>query len=92
MNITEESRVKQIGNVDITDLDGEKVMMDLDKGRYLVMNEVGTRIWDIAEETKSIREITNILLDEYEVDEETCREQVIVFVRELIDSHLLELQ
>lgn len=92
MHITEETKVKQMGNVDITDLDGEKVMMDLDKGCYLAMNEVGTRIWDIAEETKTIKEITSVLLNEYEVDEETCMKQVITFVQQLVDSHLLEIQ
>ena len=28
--------------IDDTDLDGEKVMMNLDKGEYFMMNEVGS--------------------------------------------------
>lgn len=92
MYITEDSKVKQMDNVDITDLDGEKVMMDLDKGCYLAMNEVGSRIWDIAEETKSIKEITSILLEEYEVDEVSCKAQVMTFVQQLLDNQLLEIQ
>ena len=33
--------------IDDTDLDGEKVMMNLERGEYFMMNEVGSRIWEI---------------------------------------------
>ena len=40
--------------IDDTDLDGEKVMMNLDKGEYFMMNEVGSRIWEIISEPISM--------------------------------------
>ena len=44
-------------DIDDTDLDGEKVMMNLDKGEYFMMNEVGSRIWEIIEKSISVKEI-----------------------------------
>lgn len=92
MNITEETKVKQIGDIDATDLDGEKVMMDLEKGCYFMLNDVATRIWDIAKEPKCVSDIVRNLLNEYEVDEQTCLEQVVTFVKQLVDLKLLSIQ
>lgn len=92
MTITQVTKVKQIGDIDTTDLDGEKVMMDLEKGSYYMLNDVATRIWDIAQEPKSVSEIVTTLLEEYEVDQSTCENQVITFVEQLVDIHLLAIQ
>lgn len=92
MTITQVTKVKQIGDIDTTDLDGEKVMMDLEKGSYYMLNDVATRIWDIAQEPKSVSEIVAALLEEYEVDQSTCENQVITFVEQLVDIHLLAIQ
>ena len=62
--------------IDDTDLDGEKVMMNLDKGEYFMMNEVGSRIWEIISEPINVKEIISTLRNEYEVDEETCKDIV----------------
>ena len=60
--------------IDDTDLDGEKVMMNLDKGEYFMMNEVGSRIWEIISEPINVRRIIDTLCSEYEVDEEICKD------------------
>ena len=54
--------------IDDTDLDGEKVMMNLDKGEYFMMNEVGSRIWEIISEPINVKEIISTLQNEYVVD------------------------
>lgn len=77
--------------IDDTDLDGEKVMMNLDKGEYFMMNEVGSRIWDIIEKSVSVKEIIDILRSEYEVDEETCKDTVIEFLGRLNHADLISI-
>lgn len=39
------TKVCQSREIDSTDLNGEKVMMNLDKGKYFALNLVGSRIW-----------------------------------------------
>ena len=39
--------VSRRNDIDTTDLNGEIVMMDLEKGRYFSLNGVGSRIWEI---------------------------------------------
>ncbi|WP_302537572.1 lasso peptide biosynthesis PqqD family chaperone [Clostridium saudiense] len=77
--------------IDDTDLDGEKVMMNLDKGEYFMMNEVGSRIWEIISEPINVKEIINTLRNEYEVDEETCKDTVIEFLGRLDNADLISI-
>ena len=78
-------------DIDDTDLDGEKVMMNLDKGEYFMMNEVGSRIWDIIIEPINVKGIIEALLSEYEVDEETCTDTVIEFLGRLNNAELISI-
>ena len=77
--------------IDDTDLDGEKVMMNLDKGEYFMMNEVGSRIWEIISEPINVKDIINTLRNEYEVDEETCKDTVIEFLGRLDHADLISI-
>ena len=77
--------------IDDTDLDGEKVMMNLDKGEYFMMNEVGSRIWEIISEPVNVRRIIDTLCSEYEVDEEICKDTVIEFLGRLDYADLISI-
>ena len=76
--------------IDDTDLDGEKVMMNLDKGQYFMMNEVGSRIWELIEGNTPIVNIIAALTNEYDVDEETCESTVIEFLGRLKNADLIK--
>ena len=76
--------------IDDTDLDGEKVMMNLDKGQYFMMNEVGSRIWELIEGNTSIVNIIETLTNEYQVDEETCENTVMEFLGRLKNADLIK--
>ena len=76
--------------IDDTDLDGEKVMMNLDKGQYFMMNEVGSRIWELIEGNTPIVNIIEALTNEYDVDEETCENTVMEFLGRLKNADLIK--
>ena len=88
-NITIETLVSQNQDIDASDLDGEKVMMNLDKGEYFMMNEIGSRIWDIIENPVKVDEVVVTLLSEYEVDRETCENTVLEFLGRLNNAELI---
>lgn len=90
-SITDDTRISQIEGLDTTDLDGEKVMMDLIRGAYFMLNDVGTKIWDMIKEVVSIREIVDSLLDEYDVEEEECKNEVIEFIQQLEQFNLINI-
>ncbi|MEG1312097.1 MAG: lasso peptide biosynthesis PqqD family chaperone [Romboutsia sp.] len=89
--INKESLVLKNLEIDDTDLDGEKVMMNLDKGQYFMMNEVGSRIWDIIEKPMKVNEVIKTLTSEYDVDSKTCEDTVVDFLGRLSNADLISI-
>ena len=54
----------------------ETVILHFTAGTYFGLDEVGTRIWQLVQERRSVREIRDALLEEYDVDEERCDQAV----------------
>jgi len=50
-------------------IDGEMVLLDSRGGAYFGLNEVGTRMLELALQAKDRESVINLLLDEFEVDE-----------------------
>ena len=76
-------------DIDTTDLDGEKVMMDLEKGQYFALNSVASRIWEVIESPISVNKVVETLLEEYEVEREECEKSVLEFIIGLEDASLV---
>ncbi|NYC31726.1 PqqD family peptide modification chaperone [Clostridium saccharobutylicum] len=51
------TKVCQSKQIDTTDLNGDKVMMNLDKGKYFALNSVGSRIWEIIEQEIYVKDL-----------------------------------
>ena len=81
--------VSRRNDIDTTDLNGEIVMMDLEKGRYFSLNGVGSRIWEIIEEPIGINKIVDCLLEEYDVNRNECEENVLEFLGKLYDANII---
>ncbi len=52
-------------------VDDESVLLDLASENYLGLDEVGTRIWGLIDGGETMRSVVAILLDEYDIDEDT---------------------
>ena len=85
-----ETKISKNFDIDDTDLDGEKVMMNLDKGQYFMMNEVGSRIWEIIETPIHVKGIVEKLREEYDVDEQICTDKVLEFLKSLNEADLIK--
>lgn len=68
--------------LNVTDLAGEKVMVDFEQGKYFMIKGTGNDIWDMLQENKNITlgEIIDKLLAEYEVSQEECEASVMEFL------------
>lgn len=89
-NVEIENIISKNPEIDATDLDGEVVMMNMEKGQYFMMNDVGSRIWEIIEEPIKVSEIINALISEYEVEREECENIVMEFLNDLSYGDLIK--
>lgn len=71
------------------DMDGDLVMMSIDNGEYYGVGGVGPRVWELLESPRTIEQITAAIVDEFEVEAETCREDILGFIRQLLDMGLV---
>lgn len=74
------------------ELDGEVVMLDPDKGSYFSLNAVGSRVWELLAEPRSIHDLCDTLMGEFEVDEPACRQEVRALVDQLLEAELVEVR
>ena len=70
--------------------DTDTVMLDVDSGTYFGVTATGRSIWDLLAEPSTPAFIVASLLEEYEVDEETCRAEVQAFLGELVEQGLVD--
>ncbi len=74
------------------ELDGEMVLLDIKSGEYFGIDEIGSRIWALIEQGKNVEGVKEALLQEYDVDDETCGRQVGAFIEELQGAGLLQVK
>ncbi|HST36151.1 MAG TPA: PqqD family peptide modification chaperone [Allosphingosinicella sp.] len=59
------------------EVDGELIAMSVDQGACYGMNPVGTRIWALLAEPRTIDSLCDQLAEDYDVDPATCRRDVL---------------
>lgn len=70
-------------------MDDEVIVLDLASSRYLTVTGVGIRIFELLAEERSLDELSEIIVEEYEVDPEVARRDAATFVEELRAAGLL---
>ena len=73
------------------DMDGDLVMMDLEKGEYYGISGIGSDIWDILESPKSLREISDRICEIYEVETAAADAYIQELINSLLESDLIEM-
>lgn len=57
--------------------------------RYSGLDQVGRRIWQLLATPQTVDDLVATLLEEYNVAPETCRSDVLGFLRTLDEQHLV---
>ncbi|MEJ2649822.1 MAG: PqqD family peptide modification chaperone [Sedimentisphaerales bacterium] len=73
-------------------IDDEVAILGLKDNVYYGLNAVGGRIWNLIQEPKTVQEVRDILLDEYEVDLETCSTELIALLKDLAERNLIKIK
>ena len=86
------STVKLVKKLDVTDLDGEKVMIDFSSGKYFLLKGAANEIWDYIQSPIAISDIIHNLLKVYNVSEEICRESTFSFLEQLNNYSFISIE
>ncbi len=81
--MNKDTPIKLKKNLEITELNGDKAMVDFETGNYYIIKGVGNIIWDMLYENITTNEIIEKLLSEYDVSREECEKSVMEFLDKL---------
>ena len=70
-------------------IDGEAVLILADSSEVNVLNQVGSRIFELSDGSRSIEDITMIIAEEYEVSVEQADIDVREFILQLVDQSII---
>ena len=89
MNLSTSVPLTRKKSVVFTELDDQVVMLDTRSGKYLELDSIGSRIWMMLEGEPSMIKLRDALIDEFDVDGETCLSDLAEFVSRLIELELV---
>ena len=69
---------------------GRTVLLDVERGRYYTLDEVGGRIWGMLGEGAALAAIVDALRREYDVEESRVEADVAGLFTQLRDAGLVE--
>jgi hypothetical protein len=72
------------------EMDGDLVMMSIERGEYFGIGGVGTLAWELLREPTTVDQICAAVCEEFDVDAATCREDLLAFANELLTLGLVQ--
>lgn len=72
-----------------TDMDGDTVMMSVERGEYYGLGGVGNQIWELLQQPHGAHELAGVLCQRFEVDEQRCLADVQGFIQQLLAMGLI---
>ena len=73
------------------DIDGEKVMMSIERGEYYGLDNIGSEIWAMFEKPRAVSEVCATMGARYNVSPEDCERDVVAFLGDLVADGTLRL-
>jgi hypothetical protein len=72
-------------------MDGEAVIIMPQDNEVKILNEVGSRIWDVLDGSQDIDQIISVISDEFDVTRDKALQDITEFIRELYQKNMVVL-
>jgi Coenzyme PQQ synthesis protein D (PqqD) len=92
MTISFSDRVTVPDDVLISQLQEESVILNLDSERYYGLDDVGTRMLSVLSTSSTIEAAYELLRDEYDVDDEVLRRDLLSLIEKLVNQGLVKIE
>ena len=89
--MAEQTKIERKADLLEAVVDRELIGLDVEGGSCFGFNGTATRIWQLLEEPKSLDELRDLLMEEYEVEPAACEEDLLLFLRAMARDGLIAL-
>ncbi|MBQ2800853.1 MAG: PqqD family protein [Lachnospiraceae bacterium] len=86
-----EKKVKILKRPEVSELAGEKVMIDFESGKYFMLKGSANEIWEMLKDGIDTKEIVTGLMEIYDVEESVCLKSVQEFLTTLKENGFIDL-
>lgn len=90
MNLSEQSIVSVTKDQVSCSLGAEAAILNMKAGIYYGLNPVGAEIWKLLQTPRTVSEIQEFLLREYDVEPERCQSDLLALLQDLLTAGLIE--
>jgi len=73
-----------------SEVDDEIVMLSVENSEYYHLDNTGRDIWNFLSEPHTFGELIDSLVELYDVSAEQCRQDIIPFLKELLEHDIIE--
>ena len=70
----------------------DTVILELRGGVYYGLDGVGTRVWELLREPRTVRDIRDRIVLEFDVDDDRARDDLLVLLADMADRGLVEVR
>jgi hypothetical protein len=81
--------IRQDEDLMTTSIDGELIGMSIARGACYGLNGVGTAIWDLLAQPRSLDSVCQELTKHYDVEPDQCRRDVVPYLQSLHEEGLV---
>lgn len=72
-----------------SELSNELLMMNLETGNFILLNEVSADVWKLLEQPLRAESLVDKLADIYTISKEDCLQKTFLFLKEMADNELV---
>ncbi|MFE4036189.1 lasso peptide biosynthesis PqqD family chaperone [Priestia sp. YIM B13489] len=81
--------IQSEGNI-VSDMGNEKVMLNIENGKYYNLGKSGGDIWGLIDKPVLVSELVDNIMAKYDVTKEKCQEEVISFLESMYEERLVK--
>jgi hypothetical protein len=89
MGVTLADRLTVHPSVISRELAGETVLLNLESGVYYGLDSVGTRVWQLLQQDKTLADVCLVMVEEYNAPADVLQNDISTLVHELCEKQLL---
>lgn len=86
LDLTRDTTLVAVADHASCELGGEAVLLDLTTGVYYGLDPVGTHVWRLLQQSRTVAELRDLVVDEFDVEAERCEGDLAAFLASL-DAH-----
>jgi hypothetical protein len=81
--------LRRANDIPTAPLDDSLLMLNIARGQYHSLNDVGARVWELLAEPTTRDTLVERLVEEFDVEQDVCGAEVDAFIGELSERGLL---